>query len=77
MTPPDPHEAIEAQRLPLMRRLTHWLAILIMIGSGWRIYNDVRSCRSASGSGPSSAAICNIPATSMASPAPPTPYCGI
>ena len=40
MTPPG----IEEQRHPLLRRLTHWLfafAILIMIGSGWRIYNDV------------------------------------
>lgn len=29
---------------PLVRRITHWLtalAILIMVGSGWRIYNNV------------------------------------
>ncbi len=34
----------EEQRHPAIRRLTHWLfalAILIMTGSGWRIYNDV------------------------------------
>jgi thiosulfate reductase cytochrome b subunit len=45
MTPADPNSSgIEEQRHPLIRRLTHWLfalAILIMIGSGWRIYNDV------------------------------------
>jgi len=32
----------DGQRHPLLRRITHWLsalAILIMIGSGWRIYN--------------------------------------
>ena len=43
MTPPAP-DMVEEQRHPLIRRLTHWLfalAILIMIGSGWRIYNDV------------------------------------
>ena len=36
--------AREEQRHPAIRRLTHWLfalAILIMTGSGWRIYNDV------------------------------------
>ena len=35
---------IEEQRHPAIRRLSHWLfvlAIFIMIGSGWRIYNDV------------------------------------
>jgi thiosulfate reductase cytochrome b subunit len=34
--------ARNVQRHPLVRRLAHWLnalAILIMIGSGWRIYN--------------------------------------
>ncbi len=43
MTPPT-LDTVEEQRHPLIRRLTHWLfalAILIMIGSGWRIYNDV------------------------------------
>jgi thiosulfate reductase cytochrome b subunit len=42
--PPDLDPEIEEQRHPIIRRLTHWLfaiAILIMIGSGWRIYNDV------------------------------------
>ncbi len=37
-------DIIEEQRHPLVRRLCHWLfalAILIMIGSGWRIYNNV------------------------------------
>ncbi len=41
---PIPSAPIEEQRHPLVRRLSHWLfalAILIMIGSGWRIYNDV------------------------------------
>jgi thiosulfate reductase cytochrome b subunit len=42
---PDPAvPAREEQRHPLLRRLSHWLfavAILVMIGSGWRIYNDV------------------------------------
>ncbi len=35
---------IEEQRHPALRRLSHWLfalAIIIMIGSGWRIYDDV------------------------------------
>ncbi len=34
----------DVQRHPLLRRLAHWslvLAIVIMLGSGWRIYNDV------------------------------------
>ncbi len=38
--PPD----LEEQRHPLLRRLAHWgqaLAIVVMIGSGWRIYNNV------------------------------------
>ncbi len=38
-----PSEVLEEQRHPLIRRLSHWLfsiAIVIMIGSGWRIYND-------------------------------------
>jgi thiosulfate reductase cytochrome b subunit len=33
---------IEEQRHPFLRRLAHWLlalAVLILIGSGWRIYN--------------------------------------
>ncbi len=33
---------IEVQRQPLVLRITHWLnalAMLVMIGSGWRIYN--------------------------------------
>ena len=33
---------IEVQRQPLILRVTHWLnalALLVMIGSGWRIYN--------------------------------------
>ena len=32
----------DEQRHPLSRRILHWvmaLSILIMIGSGWRIYN--------------------------------------
>ncbi len=36
-------DGLEEQRHPLIRRLMHWLfalAIVIMIGSGWRIYND-------------------------------------
>ena len=35
---------LEVQRHPLLRRIAHWgqaLAIIIMIGSGWRIYNNV------------------------------------
>lgn len=39
---PDP--TLEVQTHPFLRRLGHWsmaLAILIMIGSGWRIYNNV------------------------------------
>ena len=35
---------LEEQRHPSVRRLSHWLfvvAIVIMIGSGWRIYDDV------------------------------------
>ncbi len=34
--------AIEVQRHPLIRRIAHWLmafAVLVLIGSGWRIYN--------------------------------------
>ncbi len=34
----------DVQRHPLVRRVAHWaqaLAVLIMVGSGWRIYNDV------------------------------------
>ena len=37
-------EPEEVQRHPLVRRLAHWaqaLAVLIMVGSGWRIYNNV------------------------------------
>lgn len=37
-------ELLEEQKHPLIRRVSHWLfviAIVIMIGSGWRIYNDV------------------------------------
>lgn len=37
-------EHLEARGHPLVRRITHWLtalAILIMVGSGWRIYNNV------------------------------------
>lgn len=37
-------ETEDVQRHPLVRRVAHWaqaLAVLIMIGSGWRIYNDV------------------------------------
>ena len=43
MTPPAGPD-LDEQRHPAIRRLTHWLfalAILVMIGSGWRIYNDV------------------------------------
>ena len=35
-------QELEVQTHPVSRRITHWLmalAILIMIGSGWRIYN--------------------------------------
>ena len=35
---------LDEQRHPLVRRLSHWgmaLAIILMIGSGWRIYNAV------------------------------------
>ena len=35
---------LEVQTHPLLRRLAHWmlvLAILVMIGSGWRIYDNV------------------------------------
>jgi thiosulfate reductase cytochrome b subunit len=35
-------QMLDEQRHPLARRITHWvmaLSILIMIGSGWRIYN--------------------------------------
>lgn len=34
----------ETQTHPLLRRIAHWLlavAVFIMVGSGWRIYNDV------------------------------------
>jgi thiosulfate reductase cytochrome b subunit len=34
----------DEQRHPLIRRLSHWgmaLAIIVLIGSGWRIYNNV------------------------------------
>jgi thiosulfate reductase cytochrome b subunit len=34
---------LDVQRHPALRRLAHWLlvlAILVMIGSGWRIYNN-------------------------------------
>ncbi len=37
-------DMLEVQTHPLLRRLAHWtlmLAILIMVGSGWRIYNNV------------------------------------
>ena len=40
MVPPQP--ARNVQRHPLLRRICHWLnalAMLVMIGSGWRIYN--------------------------------------
>lgn len=40
-TPPEPTNVLVH---PLVVRVTHWvnaLAILIMIGSGWRIYNNV------------------------------------
>ncbi len=46
MSPPAPTADTplrDEQRHPMLRRLSHWLlalAILIMIGSGWRIYND-------------------------------------
>lgn len=36
--------ALDEQRHPLVRRLSHWgmaLAIIVLIGSGWRIYNAV------------------------------------
>lgn len=36
-------EPLEVQTHPLVRRITHWamaLAILLLIGSGWRIYNS-------------------------------------
>ena len=41
---PEADGEIEEQRHPVIRRASDWLfavAILIMIGSGWRIYNDV------------------------------------
>ena len=37
-------DAIDEQRHPLIRRLSHWgmtVAIITLIGSGWRIYNAV------------------------------------
>ena len=43
-SPTHPKAPVEEQRHPLIRRVSHWLfalAILIMIGSGWRIYDDV------------------------------------
>ncbi|HTZ36185.1 MAG TPA: hypothetical protein VMB84_09195, partial [Stellaceae bacterium] len=36
------HAAAGVQLHPLSRRIMHWinaLAIIVMIGSGWRIYN--------------------------------------
>ena len=39
----------DEQLHPLSRRILHWvmaLSILIMIGSGWRIYNATRSSAS-------------------------------
>jgi len=39
-----PARTLDEQRHPLVRRLSHWcmaLAILLLIGSGWRIYNAV------------------------------------
>jgi thiosulfate reductase cytochrome b subunit len=41
MIAPDPN-ALEVQRHPAVRRLAHWLlalSVILMIGSGWRIYN--------------------------------------
>ena len=35
-------ESLEVQTHPLVARITHWsmvVAIIILIGSGWRIYN--------------------------------------
>jgi len=37
-------ETVDVQRHPFLRRLSHWLftlAIFVMIGSGWRIYDNV------------------------------------
>ncbi len=37
-------QTLEVQTHPLLRRIAHWLlavAVIIMVGSGWRIYNDV------------------------------------
>ena len=42
--PIDVTNAAHAPAHPLVRRITHWLtaiAIFIMVGSGWRIYNNV------------------------------------
>ncbi len=38
----DPNAARDVQRHPALRRIAHWLmaaAILLLLGSGWRIYN--------------------------------------
>jgi thiosulfate reductase cytochrome b subunit len=43
MTPPPGHEQKEHHLHPLPLRVMHWInamAIFIMIGSGWKIYND-------------------------------------